>query len=140
MRLVNGSTENEGRIEVRKNNESWGIVCDDFFDINDGDVFCKMLGYTNGAETVYLQSHFGHSNLSYHLDDLQCTGEEESFLDCHISCYGEEESPNLDCQLGSSEGWDSHNCEPGEAAGVKCYPSEYVLQFIIIIYYNIIYT
>ena len=60
------------------------VVCDDFFDINDGDVFCKMLGYTNGAETVYLQSHFGHSNLSYHLDDLQCTGEEESFLDCHI--------------------------------------------------------
>ena len=137
---MNGSTENEGRIEVRKNNESWGIVCDDFFDINDGDVFCKMLGYTNGAETVYLQSHFGHSNLSYHLDDLQCTGEEESFLDCHLQCNGEEES-YLDCPiLEASKGWDSHNCEPGEAAGVKCYPSEYVLQFIIIIYYNIIYT
>ena len=83
--MVDGVTENEGRIEVRRNtdnaNGNWGIVCDDFFDLNDGNVFCKMLGYTNGAEVVYNGSHFGSGILGFHLDDLQCTGDEESFLD-----------------------------------------------------------
>ena len=131
---MNGSTENEGRIEVRTNNESWGIVCDDFFDINDGNVFCKMLGYSNGAETIYTlgetisQAHFGHGNLSYHLDDLQCTGDEESFLDCHLQCQRVGKESNSTC-LGKKarEVWGKHNCQPEEAAGVKCYPSMHVL-------------
>ena len=108
MRLTDGATENEGRIEVRQNVEDWwGIVCDRWFDINDANVFCKMLGYTNGAEAIYTDSHFGHGNLDFHLDYLQCTGAEESFLDCPAS--------PLD------------PCYSGEAAGVKCYlnPSKY---------------
>ena len=78
MRLTDGATENEGRIEVRQNVEDWwGIVCDNSFDINDANVFCKMLGYTNGAEVYYTGSYFGHGNLNYHLDYLGCTGAEE---------------------------------------------------------------
>ena len=101
--MQDGSTEYEGRIEVRKNGGPWGLVCDDGFGIEDANVFCKMLGYTNGAETVYTNSHFGHGNLNYHSVYLGCTGAEESFLDC------------------PANSWNSHNCGSGEAAGVKCY-------------------
>ena len=101
MRLTDGATENEGRIEVRQNVEDWwGIVCDNSFDINDANVFCKMLGYTNGAEDYYTNSYFGHGNLDFHLDYLQCTGAEESFLDCPAGPLAP--------------------CYSGEAAGVKC--------------------
>ena len=109
--MQDGSTEYEGRIEVRKNGGPWGLVCDDSFDINEGHVFCKMLGHTNGAETVYTNSHFGHGNLAFHMDDLECTGQELTFLDC----------PYVSGSSGAG-GWGSHNCGSGEATGVRCYP------------------
>ena len=106
LRLMDGKTGNEGRLEVYHNGE-WGTIADDFWTDVESDVACRQLGYDAGSvgnSARFLESHFGGaaSDVPIWLDDLQCTGDESRLVDCgHLP-------------------WGEHNTQGGEDAGLRC--------------------
>lgn len=53
LRLVGGTNEREGRLEVCLNTV-WGTVCDDLFTASAASVVCSQLGYSReGTQGIF---------------------------------------------------------------------------------------
>ena len=113
---MGGSGSHEGNIFIG------GLpVCDDLHDHNNALVVCRFQGVQNIGTTAILQlydmknvcrmlgysyaqhttgSHFGSVPSTFSMDDVECTGNEASFLDCPHTTV--------------------HNCGSHEGAGVIC--------------------
>lgn len=101
IRLVGGSSINEGRVEVRYDGQ-WGTVCDDLWDDADAAVVCRALGFGDTA-AAFGQAMFGEGTNKIILDNVECLGNEADLFAC------------------ASNGPLTHDCRHYEDAGVHCY-------------------
>ena len=110
VRLVNGSTLYEGRVEVQYNG-LWGTVCDYGWDLNDAQVVCSQLGFGKATDVLY-NSFFGEGSGQPWFAYLNCVGNEISLGNC------------------SHGGWRSYYCGQASNAGVKCSTGMYVCMYV----------
>ena len=99
VRLVSGNAS-YGRVEVCVNG-IWGTVCDDYWDINDGNVVCRQLGFSN-ALNAPSGAAYGQGSDPIWMDYVGCQGSEASLFNC------------------THRGWGVHNCGHHEDANVVC--------------------
>ena len=119
LRLVGGSSYNEGRVEVYYNGE-WGTVCDDGWDDTDAGVVCRQLGFGSSG-TAIGSAGFGQGSGLAWLGGVTCFGNESNILNCG----------RLSINI-------TRSCSHSKDAGVNCSRSNgmYVVPFLVYTYYQ----
>ena len=137
VRLINGTTSYEGRVEICYNG-IWGSICDSSWDDWDAAVVCLQMGFQGTSMYAWLYhvaytcthgwllfctltipdatalrgSYFGDGDGLYHLSGISCNGNERTLLQCSRNIIS-----------GTS-----HSCTSGRDVGVKCDGKTYSLQ------------
>ena len=105
VRLSGSYNSRSGRVEIYDPKFGWGTVCDNSWDIYDGDVVCRVMGFP-GAKQVRIQAYYGEGSGQILLDDVNCKGHESHLLDC------------------DHNGISGHDCDHSKDAGVECKPGQ----------------
>ncbi|XP_035668205.1 uncharacterized protein LOC118410549 isoform X2 [Branchiostoma floridae] len=84
--ILQGGGSYYGRVELT-NGVSWGTVCDNNFGSEEADVVCRELGFY-GSQSYHLGALYGQGTGEIVMDNVVCSGQEESLLDCQHSGWG----------------------------------------------------
>eukprot|EP00057_Strongylocentrotus_purpuratus_P029544 XP_011684018.1 PREDICTED: deleted in malignant brain tumors 1 protein-like [Strongylocentrotus purpuratus] len=103
VRLVNGSSSSEGRVEVYHDG-IWGTVCDNYWGSPESRVLCRSLGFPDALESLP-NAYFGEGTVDLLLMVSYCNGDENSIFDC--------------CHYGIGYNYCGHD----DDVGVRCQPN-----------------
>jgi len=104
VRLV-GPSPHAGTVEVTRSGVT-GVICDDEWDLQDGHVVCRMLGFRSAVKVTERNVYdYVMKKTKFVLDDVNCTGSEDNLAQCQ------------------HKPWGTNNCVQTEVAGVECLPN-----------------
>ena len=117
IRLVGGSTEYEGHVEICIDNQ-WGTVCDNDWGTSDAQVVCSQLGmvFDSGTKVCFPSMYmflilfillvwtgqtlpnvyFSQGSGPIFLDSVACSGTESTLLSCNSSKVGDNSCVHTD--------------------------------------------
>ncbi|XP_078510972.1 scavenger receptor cysteine-rich domain-containing group B protein-like isoform X2 [Lissotriton helveticus] len=98
VRLAGGTGSCSGRVEVY-NDQQWGTVCKDGWNVLDAQVVCRELGC---GSVVAFSIFFGAGSGPIWTDAFSCYGHEASLRQCN------------------TERWGRHDCDHREDVGIIC--------------------
>ena len=98
---LRGGTISAGRVEVFYDDQ-WGTVCDDAWDINDANVVCRQLGFSQLASQARGSAYYGQGSGPIWIDDVACSGSESHIYDCR------------------HRGWGHNDCTHSRDASLQC--------------------
>ena len=118
LRLVDGESSGQGRVEVCFNN-TYGSICADFWDERDAEVVCGQLGFLRNGQDSLKPHGSITSRVNFHYVGSQPSMFEDTSasVDIFLStlhCDGTE-AKLIDCSSSAGTG-----CNNNELAGVKC--------------------
>ncbi|XP_068679351.1 uncharacterized protein [Montipora foliosa] len=118
IRLRSSSLAYAGRVEISKDGENWGTICDQDWDLNDALVICRQLTYSF-AEAAVPMAGFGKGSGSIFIRDIDCKGSESTILQC------------------KHDSWESHDinksCDHSMDVGVLCSPPNKMFSTTLLI-------
>ena len=101
IRLVDGPTQLEGRVEICFNN-TYGSVCHDLWGEADAQVVCKQLGFNDSGASALANAYYNSSSGPIYLDNVQCEGNETSLIECdydrNVNDCDHTEDAGVSCQ------------------------------------------
>ncbi|XP_011408754.1 PREDICTED: scavenger receptor cysteine-rich domain superfamily protein-like, partial [Amphimedon queenslandica] len=108
FRLVNGTIEQEGRVEICTNG-LWGAICHGSWNSIDAFVLCRSLGYGGSGPTTYWTSTFGLATGPAPWKNVLCYGWENTLFDCQKTIYPYDSCPvqntvGVACKDGCANG------------------------------------
>ena len=97
-----------------------GPVCDDNWDIDDGHVVCRELGFHSAIE-ITKGSYFGHVYTDFTTNNVQCTGEESALEFCQRqdkskTFCSRREAAGVLCNTTKTEATNSHHVTKRQGA------------------------
>ncbi|WAR21590.1 L3BPA-like protein, partial [Mya arenaria] len=85
MRLSNGQSERDGRVEL-KVFDTWGTICENGFGLAEANVICHMIGFPP-AQAVYGVDTYGQGTGPIFVDDLSCGQSDTHINNCTYVTY-----------------------------------------------------
>ncbi|XP_071488831.1 scavenger receptor cysteine-rich domain superfamily protein-like [Diadema antillarum] len=101
VRLVQGTTEYEGRVEVAVGNRYGAVCSSSTWDLKAGNVLCRQLGFEPAVAAPRL-AYFGSDMRTSYMSNVVCYGNESALSDCSFT------------------GPEGVRCSSGETASVIC--------------------
>ena len=81
MRLVGGSSYDEGRVEMYYNGQ-WGTVCNIGWDDIDASIVCKQLGFGSSGTAILDVQVYGPGTGRVLLSNVMCSSNDTTLSSC----------------------------------------------------------
>ncbi|XP_052771199.1 scavenger receptor cysteine-rich domain superfamily protein-like [Mya arenaria] len=112
VRLTNGTSKYDGRVEIQENYDYWGTVCDRDFHYSVGNTLCRMMNMS--LLDYYGGSKHGPGTDLMSFSKLRCADDDYHIRNCyHSTCYY--------CSLSQTVSLLCSECEPPKEDGEVTY-------------------